>query len=339
MSEATESASLLLVVAEGLGEGWRAQPYTPGTRNDGHLFGPGGEECYADARVFGEWPGRNAEATLYLKQRVPRADDTGRVTIEGEGHTIADFIAAVNEALPDLEAAHLADVARAEAVMGPALAFAEEVAGYMEEGWTGGTEDSGRDRLQVMAYVENGDLRVTWRPCLDAYKWDTGASYPAAERLTIRGTRESSGHETGFYKANPEITAAAKRGPKAIASEITRRLLPGYIEAMQKADKEQARHEQALTDLAATVEKVRAAMPGVNLRDDRHAEGGESHTLGLYVNLSACDGSMGADLTVTPGSVTVALHGYLMPEEMFSVVLPALAGAITDLQAADSPED
>ena len=231
--------------------------------------------------------------------------------------------------------------------MGPARAFANEVAAHMsftnekEEGsdkpslWNGGAEDTGSDRLQVTAYIEKGNLRVTWRPYVDSWHAE---DWRLAERLAIRGARESSGHETGFYKANPEITVAANRGAKIIAGEITRRLLPGYIEAMSAADEEQARHDGALTDLAAMVEKVRAAMPGVTLTDDRHGEqDSESETLSLHANFP--DGSIGADLTVTPGTVTLALHGYFMPEEMFSVVLPALAGAITDLQAADSPED
>lgn len=330
-----QDMSNLHEVAEALGEGWRAEPYDRPEGRDGYLIGPSGETYFADVRAFGDWAKSHAEASLYLKQRVPRVEENTHVQLEGEGHTLADFTAVVKEALPELAEAHRADLARIESLMAPARTFAEEVASYMGEGWAGGAEDTGSDRLQVTAYIEKGALRVQWRPYVDAYNWREGAAYPAAERLSIRGYREHTPHETGFYRNNPHITVAAKRGAKAIAGDITRRLLPGYTTAMNAADEEQARHEEALGDLAVTVEKVRAAMSGVNLTEQLHEEDSESKTLRLYVNLLPDHTNLFGDLCVHPGSVTVDLKAHTMPEEAFAIVLRALADAV----AALTPED
>lgn len=231
-----------------------------------------------------------------------------------------------------------------------AAAFAREVAANMpftnekEEGeekpslWTGGAEDNGRDGwLQAEAFITKGRLRVEWVPVTDSVSYHDGEKdrkFHVPERLTMRGVRERVGNfETGFYRDNPKITAATKRGAKAIAGEITRRLLPGYTEAMVKADEEQARHDGARGDLAATVETVRAAMPEVNLTDGAawmEKDSDEHKELRLYHRLK-CGDSISADLRVSPGSVTVELKAYTMAEANFESFLGALSRAIGEL--------
>lgn len=328
--------NILQTIAEALGEGWTAQPYDD-SRDDGYMTGPHGETYHVDARAFGEYPEYHKTATFSLKHRTRLANQTTRIDFNTEGdETLEDFIAVIKETLPALEQAREADLAQVEAVSAPALAFAVEVAGFMEPGWAGGVEYGGLDELRVKAFVQKGNLRVGWTPFTINYDFHTlKTTYNPVQRLRIEGLREHEKHDTGFYDYdnNPSITMAANRGAKAIAGEITRRVLPGYIAAMEKADAEMARHHKAVAEADATVEKARKAMAPVVLREYTLSDNNECETrkVDFYENV-ASNASVHGDLTCSPGRVSLELHAYSLDEAAMQVLLKAVGKAVSKLK-------
>jgi hypothetical protein len=338
MTETTDSG-ILQQIAEALGDGWTAHPYRTGDA-DGNLQGPGGEQVTVDARAFNDEanPGRTFRAHLCLRTsapgEVPCLDGTTK-----EGDTLAGFIDLLCDLAPHWQQAHAEDVARCAEVLAAPAAFAAEIASYMGEGWTGGAEDNlaCRDRLCPVAFVRNGPLRVKWQPV----SWQFGQPWKGIPgkwvnlpRLALRGTRERWPQRTN--KENPTINVAATRPAKQIAGEITRRLLPGYLAALEDADQEDARHTASLTGVAGTVAMVQKVGVPLRVRPKEYGGSNEGETVELRFYTSIGEGdSLSGDITCTAGTVTLKMTAYTISPKTAKVVLSALAKAAEKFSPAE----
>lgn len=84
-------------------------------------------------------------------------------------------------------------------------------------------------------------------------------------RLEIAGTMPSK-NGTVYGRTIPDrITVSAKRGAKAIARDITRRFLPGYLELYANATEEKRKHEAAYKEARESMERL-ATLCGEDLR-------------------------------------------------------------------------
>lgn len=64
------------------------------------------------------------------------------------------------------------------------------------------------------------------------------------------------------WHENHKITVAVSRGPVALAREITRRLLPDYLPALEAAQQREADAVARVARLADRAEQLRALLPG-----------------------------------------------------------------------------
>jgi len=260
----SDKQGVLERIAEDLGEGWEAEPYISDGA-DGHLNGPNGAHYHCDARAFGEYGGPDRRVWFSMETRAMTGDTPNpRIERTREEWGVADFVEAIREHLPAWEAAHSVDVAKTEEVLAGPRAFAAEVAEHLSEqtgeAWTGGAVDDGnRDRLTVLAFLRRDRLEVRWRPVEYIYgtPWKgIPGEYRQVDRLHIRGYRDRWPGDS--YP--DEITVAATRPAKQVASEIRRRCLPAYIRMMEEADREERRHEEAVAGAAALAELAVAAL-------------------------------------------------------------------------------
>ncbi len=105
--------------------------------------------------------------------------------------------------------------------------------------------------------------------------------HPDGRRLFLRrlwnnqGRVEISGHypHSDYYFQPDErikITVAVAREPAAIAKEITRRLLPSYVEVLAKVQSHIAKRAADDTRRAETAARLAKLIPGASVHDDSH---------------------------------------------------------------------
>jgi len=106
-------------------------------------------------------------------------------------------------------------------------------------------------------------------------------AHPDGRRLFLRrpwnhhDRVEISGHypHSDYYFQPGEhlrITVAIARQPAAIAREITRRLLPGYVQVLAKVRAHLARQAADDTHRAQLAERLARLIPGASVHDDGH---------------------------------------------------------------------
>jgi hypothetical protein len=99
--------------------------------------------------------------------------------------------------------------------------LAGQVAAALGERWQAENIDDSRDRIRN---DETGETLLVGR------FYDTPAG-----KLSLRGVLPRRGTATYYRRPNPVINVAIRRGPEVIAAEISRRLLPGYRDALAEA--------------------------------------------------------------------------------------------------------
>ena len=262
--ETEEGTGTLHQLATLLGEGWTAQPFA-GRDNDGKLTGPGGEVFFCDLRSY-QYGASNFKPNLYLRLRLWPAGAVTRV--DGDGLSLEDFAARVKEAYPSLAAAHAESLRLIAERLAVPRAFAEQVATYMPEGWTGGAEDAHRgDRFEPRAYLTDGKHRIVWVWAGEFYPpWPARAELRDYDRFTIYGEKDSGTSLWDITNGRDEIGVSAKHTAKRVAGEITRRLLPAYLAAYQKAEERDAFNVTAEASLDAVCAALTKEAPKLSLR-------------------------------------------------------------------------
>jgi len=309
MVQTAQSEHVISRLAQVLGEGWTAVPFSGS--GDGQLTGPGGEKVWVKLYL--------GEASLHIDLQDGAEAPTIRQRVtNGEA---LDFMAqAIAEAFPVWAEAHKQDLRRQKELPGAQEAFARAVADHLGEGWSGGVEGYWNS---LKVYVTKGDLRIQWQP--------VGFAPKGADKLAERLNLSAFG--------GPSITVSSKRTAKAVASEITRRLLPGYLADLQAADEEKARHKQAVADvvkIVALVEKHGAAFkPFVRGYNQDHT--GET----VDVDLSAFDlggATLHGEAQCRAGGAYLKIEVGKLDAAGLKIMLGALAKAAAKLAPAEGDE-
>lgn len=105
--------------------------------------------------------------------------------------------------------------------------------------------------------------------------WMVRLRGPGGEELSVRRARQHPGRvvvhgcypdiDAALGMPAHEITAAASRGPAAIAADITRRLLPGYRASLTQVHDRIARRDWDDTQRAHVAARLAAAIPGATI--------------------------------------------------------------------------
>lgn len=340
MTTATETkVGILEQVAQALGEGWAARPYSRGD-GDGYMLGPGGEVFHVDLRAFGQWGNTGSKYTMSLK-RLVGAGGVERIDSKREdGETLADVVAKIAALYPHWRQAHTDDQAKCAEIMEPCRKFAEEVASNMGDGWEGGCEHDGRghysnESLSPVAFVAKGELRVEWHPLNTHHRDYNKDFYAPVERLSIQGYRDRWPNR--LYSTNPTITVAATHTAKRVAGEITRRLLPGYVETMTKAAAEDGRHLTAVEGAALTAARVRKALGGMGVSDGRDAnDDSETVNVSFWTEVSRGEPLQGltvhGDVKCYAGGASLELKASMLDERAIKILLQAITDATNKLR-------
>lgn len=129
------------------------------------------------------------------------------------------------------------------------LPVAREAAGYLGDGWQATTGPAGQHAAELTGpdhqRIELSELAGRWH---------------------ARGLYPHSRHGLPYGITWPEITVAARRGAEALAAEITRRLLPGYLAQLKDVLDYQAGRERDEQAQQEAVERIARLLPG----DVRH---------------------------------------------------------------------
>lgn len=119
--------------------------------------------------------------------------------------------------------------------------------------WTLVEGDRGTHHLEV----PGSDIRLG----AEVGGWGRDRGKIGSDRVRLWGCLPS-GERSRFYRHDPSITVALTRPPGAVANEITSRVLPKYLEALDKGQREweayqtrEAQRRQVLHRLAAALQQ------------------------------------------------------------------------------------
>jgi len=87
-------------------------------------------------------------------------------------------------------------------------------------------------------------------------------------RVEIRGSFPDSDYTFELGERPRPITVAPGRSPAAVASEISRRLLPGYCQVLARVQARIARQAADHHSRAGVAGRLAAIIPGASVRDD-----------------------------------------------------------------------
>ncbi|MHB8994519.1 MAG: hypothetical protein ACYC63_04640 [Armatimonadota bacterium] len=318
--------------------GWASQ--TDEHRDtDGSIFTPTGEELSVDLRAFGQYGSVGERATASLKRLTFDDEAPSLSLVRGDDDTLEGFAAAMRDMFPRWQQAHADDLARCAAILAPYREFAVEVAKHMGDGWTGDAGSKNHhhdDRLNPVAFVSKGELLVQWSPVNTMYGGRDGRRHDAP-RLTIRGQR--SDWPDRLWSENPVITVAATQTAKRVAGEITRRLLPGYIATMRKADTENIRHHQAVTGAASLAAVVTQGLQELGVREPSATRDRTSEALevSFYKSLTAGPTVRGT-VRCTRTGANLELNVGTMDERTTKLMLKAIVAAAAKFSPVVSPQ-
>ena len=141
-------------------------------------------------------------------------------------------------------------------------------------------------------------------------------------RVEIRGAFPQSDYYFQVGERPRPITVAAGRSPAAVASEITRRLLPGYAQVLGRVQARIARQADDHHSRARVAERLAAIIPGASVRDDgRHV---------VTVHWSAPARSIGSgDIELRKAGALATLEADSLPV----ATIERLAEVLADLAA------
>ena len=141
-------------------------------------------------------------------------------------------------------------------------ALAREIAEHLP-GWKAEPSDGG-----WLAYLTHADgPRIALRH--DHGRVKAMGTWPVA----------TNGQHFYPYKDSADISCAAGRGPEAIAKDITRRLLPGYLRLWQEQDRKRQEAERSDKEAQSLVRRLEDLF-GLERRD--HARHGRNDSMHIY---------------------------------------------------------
>lgn len=173
------------------------------------------------------------------------------------------------------------------------------------EGWTVDTSDTWAEYRGT--YIDGPDgarlfLSLSWRD---------------SSRLVIDGNYPREAHDVTYPRLEQvEITVSRDRGPAVIAREITRRLLPKYLEELTRARAAIARNDDYNARTLATAEKIAAEIPGATVSQDKN---------GTQVSLPYRSGGYGA---MRVSSDSVSIDRMSLPTETAIAVARAIGASL-----------
>lgn len=132
------------------------------------------------------------------------------------------------------------------------LAVARATAPHLGQQWR--PEQDAHEHCAVLVHTTG--LRIALRS-----EWNT------PDRITASGVYPASPHGRPYGTPHHKITVRADRGPKVLAAEISRRLLPDYTASFRKVAEYQAAEDAYSRELAQVVTAVLERLPGSRLID------------------------------------------------------------------------
>jgi len=136
------------------------------------------------------------------------------------------------------------------------------VATALGDGWTVDTSENFAEHRD--AYMDGPD----------GARLALGPIWNKPDRLEIRGVYPAGARSVYPAPARSVITVDRHRAPDAIAREITRRLLPGYLPELARIDERVSHDVTAYRARCKATQRLQAAMPGLSEdRDDTPERG------------------------------------------------------------------